>query len=195
MQIYTHALLGGVFAVACDLHPDTNVAFVVGAIGGITPDLGTFLPDLFKKGLKGMLAGMRQQTKSTMKRKEILHSILVWTTLLFPAYLAAALSVNLTPEPLLAFKRLLLPFAFGGVLHVWVDVFTHGDPDKDSFEPSYVWPLGEGFKLGRKFGFWDYRYAHGKMWPPKSFEAVVGGVTLIYAVLYFDWKGLLAMFG
>ncbi len=152
MQTYTHIPIGalvGALAFPHDLR--LQLACIAASVAPDLVMIPTYLMD--RAGGKQPLA---QQSKWLLILKECSHSLL----------LCLALAV-------LALTRgsdLLSAVSVGWLVHIVVDIFSHGDPRFQVYgDPHYLWPFGSL----RAMGVCDYRIAVGQLWPVKPFELAV----------------------
>ena len=76
----------------------------------------------------------------------------------------------------------ILAFGVGMLLHVVIDILTHGEPSfQDIGDPHYLWP----FCSLRRFGIWEYRIKTGQLWPVKPFEFAVLASSFFGAVYFW----------
>jgi membrane-bound metal-dependent hydrolase YbcI (DUF457 family) len=172
VQTYTHGVIG--VALGLLIFPQQPLAQLAFAVGAMTPDV-VMIPAFALDRLKGRQALVAQGPLLRLA-KNLSHSVLLWALLL--AFVWYARSV----VPLWA-AQMFIPFALGGLSHMAVDVFTHGDARLNRQDSLYFWPLqSRPFNIGT----WDYRYDHGVLWPLKPFELGVfilcGAVTVALGI-------------
>lgn len=168
MQTYTHLASAAAFAVLVAPHePVMQAAFVIGAIA---PDL-TLVPEFVADRLAGRGALVRK-SRVTELASEIGHSVPLWAVLTIVAFT-------------LGWPVVVAAFLLGGISHQVIDLFTHGDPNINRVDATYIWPFPWRGLRGTR-GIWDYRWGvKAKLWPPKPFEAAVLIVSL--AILAAHW--------
>jgi len=129
-------------------------------VGSVAPDL-VMVPSFFLDRLAGKQA-LAQQGRVLRLMKNLSHSFVLWGLVVaidlhlwqsLPAYLATA----------------VLALGVGGVSHMTIDLFTHGNNRLNQMDALYLWPLQrQPFNIGS----WDYRYDHGVL-KPKPLERMV----------------------
>lgn len=158
MQTYTHMVIGGAVGAVCFLHePVAQAAFILGAV---IPDV----PMIMLFGLD-RIAGrspLVEQSKGWIFAKNICQSFFLWAGFLIGGLLGSAS---------------LLALGLSGLVHILIDVLTHGDSKYNGNDGTYAWPLHLESIAG-----WDYRHGTGILWPPKIFEATVLCVGIVVIV-------------
>lgn len=160
MQTYTHLLIGG--ALGSILCPGNYL--LQGAIitGSIAPDL-VMVPSFALAKLRGEQP-MVNQGPMTILLKEISHSLPLTFLII-----GALLGLNVSG----LFYGAIFAFTFGMMVHIIIDILTHGKSTPWDADQSCIWPFQKMTgKLGTHFGIWDYRYGPGIL-RPKPFEAGV----------------------
>ncbi|MBX4192520.1 metal-dependent hydrolase [Candidatus Parcubacteria bacterium] len=166
MQTYTHGAIGLFLGTLLSRNPLVQAAC---AMGAMAPDGFTALKWVWD--WIGDKPPLEKQGRLLQFGKHVAHNALLWLALLYVSF------VIVDPPP----STLLYVFALGGLSHLVVDLFTHGDPQFQADDCYYFWPAQyRPWNIGR----WDYRITTGSLWPLKTFELVTLGFTLWFVVIY-----------
>ena len=166
MQTFTHAVVG--VALGSLLFPESPVLTACLVFGSVAPDL-VLVPEFIIDKLAGRVPFSGElgfMRKFFLKPS---HSMVLWSLLVWLGWIIS--------QPLWV-------LAIGGVLHLFIDLCSHGDPEMNRRDPPYLWPIT---KQKLHVGNWEYRIAVGQLWPVKPFEAFVIFVSVL--VLTFKWCG------
>lgn len=169
MQTATHLTIGSCLGAMClpqeFLPPIAYLPIAACALGSILPDT----PMILAFGLD-KLAGrppMKEQAPWALYSKSVFQSIFLWIAVfLLGLWQARTSGFDTTSVSILA-------LGIAGVLHVIIDIFTHGDPQFHALDGWYGAPFAPLRHVG-----WDYRMRAGQLWPLKPFEAIVFWATL-----------------
>lgn len=166
MQTYTHLVAGA--ALGSLIFPDAPLGVGLCAVGGVVPDL-IMVPNFVSDTLQGKVP-LAHQPRWLRVGKEISHSTFFWTILLW-----AGRWFN---------NPMLMALALGGVSHVVIDMYTHGDLALNQKDHHILWPLPSPHSIGS----WDYRYRTGALWPIKPpeqwFLGICTGMLLVWVARY-----------
>lgn len=162
MQTVTHLAVGA--AIGAVYFPHDHLAQVACVTASIWPDL-VMMPLYALDTLRGRRP-LAKQGRTLLFLKELSHSVF-----LSAAVLIAGIVVD---------RSLVLAFGIGWIVHVVIDVLTHGDPKFQAYgDPNYIWPLGSL----RQWAIWEYRIETGQLWPLKPLELFVligsSGIALL----------------
>jgi membrane-bound metal-dependent hydrolase YbcI (DUF457 family) len=167
----THALAGIALAVASTDNLLMGAALTAGAVA---PDSVTFFTLFLKKSPDGksFANGIPKWLRLGI---EASHNLFVWTTLILMSWTFS--------DWFDGWLGLLVAFSIGGLLHVIIDVFTHGGKEFFKTDCKYAWPIADL----RSLGFCEYRRRHGEVWPIhfrclKPWEMTINIALLIFIV-------------
>jgi membrane-bound metal-dependent hydrolase YbcI (DUF457 family) len=158
MQTYTHAWIGG--AVGVILFPNNIAGQIACVAGSILPDV-VMIPQFLWDKVNGRQP-LKTQSSFLMSLKEIAHSLPIWSIL------------TIVGATILSTYDILFAIGVGGLLHVFIDIITHGTGPKENrpywdTDVKFMWPTRTDL---RPLGLWEYRYGHGVL-APKPFEFFV----------------------
>ena len=176
-QTYSHAVIGTLVGsiVAHPLTGTTNQLLAVGVCvaGAVAPDLVMMPTFAIHQLLR--LPGPVPQGPMLMVLKHLRHHVLPWLALAILGFETQWQWHGV------ALSMLFCVCGINGLLHIGVDVFTHGDTQFNQKDAFYFWPLQQ---RPFNFGTLDYRRTEGLRWP-KPWELAANLVLL--AGIVFIW--------